>query len=85
MVSIETVAADSHANAIGLGFARSHGADEVGVGDLSTGRDLMGINENHGVVAEDLVATGTGFGEALGAAAPFIGKRSGPDEGIRSA
>ena len=85
LVSIETVATDSHANAIGLGFARSHGADEVGVGDLATGRDLMGINEDHGVVAEDLVVTGAGLGEALGAASPFVGKRSGPEEGIRSA
>jgi hypothetical protein len=42
-----------------------HGANEVGVGDLATGRDLMGMNENHGVVAEDLVANGAGFGEAL--------------------
>ena len=45
----------------------------------------MGIDEKHGVVADDLVATGARFGEALGAAAPFVGKGSGPDEGIRSA
>jgi hypothetical protein len=85
LVSVKTVATDCHANAIGLSFARSHGTNEVGVGDLATGRDLMGMNEDHGVVAKDLVANGAGFGEALSAAAPFIGKGSGPDDGIRSA
>jgi hypothetical protein len=43
------------------------------------------MNENHGVAAEDLVANGVGFGEALGAAAPLVGKGSGPDQGISSA
>ena len=85
LVSVKTVATDCHANAIGLRFTRSHGANKVGVGDLATGRDLMGMNENHGVVAEDLVANGAGFGEALGAAAPFVGKGSEPDQGISSA
>ena len=85
LVGIETVPADSHANAIWFSLTRSHGANEVGVGDLATGGDLMGINEVHGVVADDVVTTSARFGEALGAASPFVGKGSCPDERVRSA
>lgn len=41
LVSVETVATNSHADAVGFGFARPHGADKVGIGNFAASRNLM--------------------------------------------
>ena len=74
LVGVKTVATNRHADAVGFSFAWSHGADEIGIGDLAASRDLIRVDENHGVVASDLFAEGAGLCETLSAAAPFIGQ-----------
>ena len=76
--SIETITTNSHADATRFGFVGTHGADKVGIGDFATMGNLMGKNEEHGVVAGDGWLRGSG-GETRGAAAPFIGERLEPD------
>ena len=76
---IETVTADGHANAARFGFAGSHGADKVGIGDFATGRDFGRENEEHGVVAKDGCTRCSRLEKTRGAAAPFVGKRKMPD------
>lgn len=65
LVSIEAVAANRHANAVGFGLAGLHGADEIGISDLAASRNLMGHDKNHGVVATDLFAIGAGQREGI--------------------
>ena len=85
LISVEAVATHSHADAIRFGLAGAHGANKVGVGNLATSGDLMRFDENHSVVATDLIAEGTGLRETLSATAPFIGKGRSPDERIGAA
>ncbi len=82
LVSIEAVAANRHANAVGFGLAGLHGADEIGISDLAASRNLMGHDKNHGVVATDLFAIGAGQRETLCTSAPLISKGPVPDERI---
>ena len=72
LVSIEAVAANRHANAVGFSLAWSHGADEIGISDLAASRNVMWFDKNHGVVATDLFTNGAGLHETLCAAAPLI-------------
>ena len=82
LVSVETIATDRHANSENLGFAGSHSADEVSIGDLAANRDLMRENEHHGVVAENGIAGGARFFETLSAASPLVRQRLEPNGGI---
>ena len=72
--SIETVATNSHSNSTGIGFTWTHGADKVDIGDFSARRDLIRFDEKDGAAANDGGDSGSMFGKALGAAAPFVGE-----------
>ena len=75
LVGIEAIAADGDADAVDLGLARAHGTNDGGVGDFAACRDLVWADEEHGVVAGDmLVENRTLFGNALGATSPFVGQ-----------
>ena len=82
LISVETVSANRHSNAVWFSFAWAHGADEIGVGNLATSRNLMRINKDHGVVSEDLFRKRARFRETLSAAGPFIGQGFGPNERV---
>jgi hypothetical protein len=84
LTGVKAITTNSHAEAIGLSFSRTHGTNKTGVSNLATGRDLPRFDEKHGVVATNLFADGSRFVEALSAATPFVGKRAGPDEGVRT-
>ena len=82
LISVETVSANRHSYAICFSFAWAHGADEIGVGNLATSRNLIRINKDHGVVSEDLFRRRARFRETLSAAGPFIGQGFGPNERV---
>ncbi len=84
LISVEAVATNGHAETVDFRFAGTHGTNEVGVRDFAAMRDLVGQDENHGVVASNLFTDRAGFAETLGAATPFIGERSGPDSGVKT-
>lgn len=55
LVGIELVTSNCHADVALFCFARAHGANESGIGDLATSRDLVGRDEIDGVVANHFV------------------------------
>lgn len=61
LVGVETVATDSHAKAVDLGFTGAHCAHEISISDFATSGDLVRQDEEHGVVAGDLFADGARF------------------------
>ena len=85
LVRIEAVAANSHADAVEFGFTRAHGAHEICIGNLAASWDLMREDEDHRVVADDVLADGPRFGETLGATAPLVGEQFGPDSRVGAA
>jgi hypothetical protein len=73
LISVEAIAANSHANAIKFGFARTHSANKVGVGNFASSRNLAGTNEKNCISTRDMLFRGTIVREALSAASPLIG------------
>jgi hypothetical protein len=74
LIGIEEIAANSHANAPGLGFARAHGTNKLSVSNLASLWDLMWVYEKHRVVAASGFSSKVVFLEALSAATPFVGE-----------
>ncbi len=74
LIGVEAIATHCHADAEYFSLAGTHGADEVCIGHFATSRDLIGENEDHGVVSKDAIGDGAGLLEALGASAPLIGQ-----------
>jgi hypothetical protein len=84
LVSVEAIAADCRSDAIDFGFARAHGTNECNVSDFAACRDLVGFNEKHGVVANNLLTVRSVFSHALHASTPFVGEGACPDLGVGS-
>jgi len=85
LVGVKAIAAYGDADTVDFGFAGAHCADNGGVGDLASCRDLVRADEEHGVVACDLLVEDRAlFGDALGAATPFVGQGAGPGLRVRA-
>jgi hypothetical protein len=72
-MSVEAIAANSHANAMKFGFARAHSANKVGAGDFASSRNLAGTNEKNSISTGDPLLSRTIGREALSAASPLVG------------
>jgi len=58
LVSIEEVAANSHADAPWFSFTWAHGANKLSESDFSSVWDLMGQDKEHGIVAANMFTNG---------------------------
>ena len=63
---IEFVTTGCHADAMGLGFLKSHVADEIGIRDFAVSQCLGFLDEEHGSGAFDLFGYGAICAEAMG-------------------
>ena len=72
LICIKTITTNRHADSEDLGFARSHGADKVGVSYLAASRYLIRENEHNSVVAENGIVDRARFVETLSASSPLI-------------
>jgi hypothetical protein len=79
LIGVKFIATDRHTDAVRFSFTRSHGADEVGIGYLATGGDLIRTNKENGLIANNVIGSGTIFGDTLSTASPLVGERGGPD------
>ena len=73
LISIKFITTNSNAKAIDLCFVRSHSADKICIGNLATGWDFMGLDEENCLGSSDCGIRRALFGNALGTAAEFIG------------
>lgn len=74
LIGVKAIATHRHADAEDFSLAGTHGADKVCIGHFATSGDLMGKNENHGVVSKDAIGDGAGLSDPLGASAPLVGQ-----------
>ena len=74
LVGVKFVTTDRHADTIWFCLARTHGADEVGIGDFVSCWNLVGTDKKDGLIAGNMSLEGTVFGDTLSTATPFIGE-----------